>query len=153
MTRLSSQCVCFKYHRRLICINQFLGAGGNIIKRRDKINFWFSYFWGKQLKTYAKAVKFNGHRSGRPSVARSDGALAPVLTTRKGQTLATVLSNTIRPSACMCQVQEDCCKASHLLGSEVTYGALTSTPVRYGPAAHLLHHQAHFLPFVQKVLV
>lgn len=72
MTRLNSQCVCFKYHRRLICINQFLGAGGNIIKRRDEINFWFSYFWGKQLKTYAKAVKFNGHRSGRPSVACSD---------------------------------------------------------------------------------
>lgn len=65
----------------------------------------------------------------------ANGALAPVLTTRKGQTLAMVLSNTIRPSACVRQVQEDCCKASHLLGSEVTYGALTSTPVRYGPAA------------------
>lgn len=49
--------------------------------------------------------------------------------------LATVPSNTIRPSACARQVQEDCCKASHLLGSEVTYGALTSTPVQYRPAA------------------
>lgn len=48
--------------------------------------------------------------------------------------LATAPSNTVRPSACSCHVQEDCCKACHLLGSEVTYGALLSTPVQYRPA-------------------
>jgi len=49
--------------------------------------------------------------------------------------LAAMPSNTIRPSAHACQVQEDCCKASRLLGSEVTYSALTSTPARHRPAA------------------
>lgn len=47
---------------------------------------------------------------------------------------ATLPGNTVWPSACACQVQEDCCKASNLVGSEVTYGALTSTPVQYRPA-------------------
>lgn len=65
----------------------------------------------------------------------SNRVLAPVLLTGKGQMLSTVPCSAIRPSACTPQVQEDCCKASHLLGSEVTYGALTSTPVQYKPAA------------------
>lgn len=65
----------------------------------------------------------------------SNCVLTLVLAIRKGQMQATLPGNIARPSACARQVQEDCCKASNLEGSEVTYGALTSAPVQYRPAA------------------
>lgn len=70
-----------------------------------------------------------------PKCCRSNCVLAPVSMTGKGQMLSAEPCCAIRPSACTPQVQEDCCKASHLLASKVTYGALTSTPVQYKPAA------------------
>lgn len=70
-----------------------------------------------------------------PQCCGSNCVLAPASMTGEGQMLSAVPCSAIRPSACTPQVQEDCCKASHLLGSKVTYGALTSTPVQYKPAA------------------